>query len=242
MSKRLFGAIVLISILILAMLTGCQSQANSGTPVSGASASNDGNTFFGQVTAVDGNNITVALIDNSGIGNGRQRQGNQGASSSTRPQRSPGSRPSGNWQQSQGNGGSAPSGGRGFGLNTTGESKTFTVTSSTTITNGGMRQYSQNSGSAPASASVSASPASISDIQKGSILSVKLSGDNAVSITIMQFGNRNGNGGNAQASDSPVPGGSDSASQTDAQPSPSASAALSSVTTPTPSIGAISSY
>lgn len=238
MGRKISAFIIISLVLMLVALTGCQGS----TP---ASTTSDGNAVFGQVTAINGNSITIALFNMGNAGNGQQFQGNSGTSPSggQRPQRSPGTMPSGGYgQYPRTSGGMGGPGSGNFGANLSGETKTFNVTDSTVITSGGMRQYSGSaraSASPSSSPSASASPVTLSDIKVGSIISVTLSGDNAVSIIIMQMGNRNGNGG-PSASGSPAPDDSSAPAASDTQPSPSPTPTPS--TSTTPSVGAMVSF
>jgi hypothetical protein len=217
MSKRILLFIMAGLVLIPAILAGCQSSASAST-----ATSENGNSIYGKVTAIDGDKITIALAESNGYGNG--------ARGSARPSGQPGSnaqaRPSG---QPKASGGAYPSGGRGSNPALTGESKTFTVNSSTAITIGGLRQSS------------SGAAASLSDIQVESYITVTLSGDTAAAITIMQFGNRNGNPGSPEASSNPSASGTEAASPAvPAKTSPGATPKPSVSTTP--SIGAQVSF
>jgi len=196
---------------MLLVFAGCSTPSSTA-----ANTDSNGTRIIGQVTAIDGNNITLALFSMPSGGNGQQSGGNGSARPSGQRQYTQGSYPpSASGSQQPYPQGSGNTGGFRGGMTLSGESKTITITDSTAITTGGTGQNS------------SAAKASLTDITVGSYLSVTLSGDTVTAVTIMNFGNRNGN---AQASPSPSESPSVSVS-----PSPVSSPLPTS--TPTPSVG-----
>lgn len=183
MNKKKVAAIAAVILAVSVIFAGCGGSVSGNT----AASSTNGNTIYGKVTAVDGQNITIALAENNVMqGGGQQPQGNHGTMpSGGQPQGSPGTMPS-DGQQPQGSAPAMPSGsqqqmnggtqGGPGGLTLTGESKTITVSDSTAITTGGKGP------------NTSAAKASLSEIKAGSVITVTMSGNTVVSITIMQFG------------------------------------------------------
>lgn len=209
------------------LLGGCQSSSGS-TPNNSTSSSSssvetdaktsdstqsertqDDNAITGQVTAIDGNTITLALGERAARPDGdftppengkkptddngsdtlqtgdSQETGVTGDDAGTPPTGDSGGTPpsgdSGGTPPSGDNGGTPPSGNGGGprGLTLTGEEKTITIDDSTTITKDSMGQSSE---------------ASIDDITEGSVLTLVMDGDTVVSITISDFGGGNGGG------------------------------------------------
>lgn len=200
------------------LLGGCQSSSgstqNSSTSSSSSSVETDAktsnstqsertqddNAITGQVTAIDGNTITLALGERAARPDGdftppengekpsdangsdtlqtgdSQETGVTGDDAGTPP-----SGDSGGTPPSGDNGGTPPSGNGGGprGLTLTGEEKTITIDDSTAITKDSMGQSSE---------------ASIDDITEGSVLTLVMDGDTVVSITISDFGGGNGGG------------------------------------------------
>lgn len=173
-------------------------ETDAKTDSSQSESAQDDNAITGQVTAIDGNTITLALGERAARPdgdfmppeNGEKPSGNGGGdtlqtgdndetaasgdnSSATTSGADGGTPPSGE------SGGTPPSGNGGSpgGLTLTGEEKTITIDDSTTITKDSMGQSSE---------------ATIDDITDGSILTVVMDGETVVSITISDFGGGNG--------------------------------------------------
>jgi len=192
MIKRIL-ALLVCTVLMLIALTGCQND--SGTAQATASG---GTTLMGQVTAIDGDNITLALgeqnndivqpegtssgnfVKPDGTPSGDFTSGKPDAPQGNAPSgtsaprgsmapRTTGEQPSGNFQG--GDGKNMP-GGMG-GLTLTGEEQTITVADSTVITVFGVGDNTKGS---------------VSDIAVGDILMVTLSGNSVTAITVMQGG------------------------------------------------------
>jgi len=166
-------------LMVFAILGGCSSNTDTGRQ-SAAAADASENTVFGQVTAVNGNEITVAL------GNQQRPQmnhgGNNGDGESSRqdaipsggdgmPSGRPSDLPSG--QPPEMPSGEMPSGELPQGgLQTTGEEKTVTVSESTVIT---IRSFKESS------------EGSLSDIAVGNIVSITMDGDTVKEIAVMRM-------------------------------------------------------
>lgn len=207
----------------LSLLAGCQSQIPStGTDTTD---SETGGAIVGQITAIDGDQITLALGTLNGrperpdgeapngqaeIGDGADATasataGDNDASGRSQP-------PSGN-NSSAGSvqpSGGGPGGGMGF--TASGEEMTITITNSTVITlaawrgmNGAPGSPEDNSSTDAATTDEQQTPTagSLSDLKVGNIISVTLSGDTATAITVEPSGGMGGPGGNMN-------GGSDS--------------------------------
>lgn len=209
------------------LLGGCQSSSGSTQNNSTSSSSSsvetdaktsdstqsertqDDNAITGQVSAIDGNTITLALGERAARPDGdftppengekptddngsdtlqtgdSQETGVTGDDAGTPPTGDSGGTPpsgdSGGTPPSGDNGGTPPSGNGGGpgGLTLTGEEKTITIDDSTAITKDSMGQSSE---------------ASIDDITEGSVLTLVMDGETVVSITISDFGGGNGGG------------------------------------------------
>ncbi len=178
--------------LILMMAAGCQSSAGSTISASAAGET----TIYGQVTAIDGSSITLALAtvsQNAPSGempSGEMPSGDMPAMPSDGSIPSEGAQPSGSQdtdavssatqntegEQPSGEVPSMPSGGQGGqrgGVELTGEEQTITISDNTAIT------IQSRDGS---------TEGALSDIEVGDILSVTMSGNSVTAITIMQLG------------------------------------------------------
>ena len=162
-------ALSLIACLCLTALVG----------FAGAASSND-ETLFGQVTAVSGSTITLALAtDGMQKNDGTPPSGAPSGTSDSSISGTVPSTPPTDSSTSGSTGGTAPSapptgsgGGSIGGITLTGETKTITVSSSTVIS-------SDNQGQSTAG--------KLSDISVGSILSVSISDETVTSIIIRQM-------------------------------------------------------
>jgi len=190
-----------------AALAGCAGAAP-------AASSGGDTTITGRVTAINGNNITIALFQNNLRGDWQDRNG-------TAPGGGDFTAPSGGPRRSRV---PAPSGGWDFGANLTGESKTVTVSDGTPITFGRMGQAG------------GADKASLSDIQVGSIIIVTLSGDKVSAVSIMRSSNARNSNGAPSASPSAPP------EQRSGAPSSVESAHPSPTNSATPSVGIIATF
>lgn len=188
------------------LIGGCQSSSGStqnssaNTSSSGAEtdaktdssqseSTQDDNAITGQVTAIDGNTITLALGERAARPdgdftppeNGEKPSGNGGGDTlqTGDNDETAASGDNSSATTSGDDGGTPPSGNGGGpgGLTLTGEEKTITIDDSTTITKDSMGQSSE---------------ATIDDITDGSILTVVMDGETVVSITISDFGGGNG--------------------------------------------------
>ncbi len=207
----------------LSVLAGCQSQIPStGTDTTDSKTCG---AIVGQITAINGNQITLAL----GTLNGRperpdgeapngQAEAGDGAdatASATAGDNDASGRPQPPSGDSGLTGSEQPSGdglGGGMGFTTSGEEMTITITDSTVITLAAWRGMNGAPGSPEDSSSADAAntdkqqtptAGSLSDLKVGDIISVTLSGDTATAITVEPSGGMSGLGGNRN-------GGSDS--------------------------------
>jgi hypothetical protein len=183
--------------LILMMAAGCQSSAGSTISASAAGET----TIYGQVTAIDGSSITLALatmsqnapsgeMPSGEMPSGEMPSGDMPAMPSDGSIPSEGAQPSGSQdtdavssatqntegEQPSGEAPSMPSGGQGGqrgGVELTGEEQTITISDNTAIT------IQSRDGS---------TEGTLSDIEAGDILSVTMSGNSVTAITIMQMG------------------------------------------------------
>jgi len=152
------------------------TAAPDAGPAEGAAKESTANVLYGQVTAVDGRQITLALAEMPQ--SDRQQDGKlpSGQPGDRQPDEKPqgGQRPDG---QSRGQGGRWPGGGQ---LTPTGETRTITATDQTTIAIAGVGQGAREQPGA----------ASLSDIAVGSVITVTLvdgAEDQAAAIVIMSI-------------------------------------------------------
>ena len=207
--KNKLIALLLCVTVSCTLLGGCQSSLGNAQNDSSGSSSNvetgaetadgsqsettrDNNAITGQVTAIDGNTITLALGeraarpdgDSTPPGNGEKpSEPTSGDAVQTEDSDGTGGTP-----PSGDNGGTPPSGNGGGpgGLTLTGEEKSITIDESTTITKDSMGQSSD---------------ATIDDITDGTILTVIMDGETVVSVTISDFGGGNGGGRGGKMND-----------------------------------------
>lgn len=200
------GLILIISAaLAFIMLGGCTNNTSGAS----GTATDAETTYFGQITAISGNDITLAIgtqperpseDENSEAPSGDRPEGNppSGDTSPGDDNASGGNPPSGGTSGDDGNApdsGEAPSGmpsGSGpGGMTLTEEEQTITVSDSTVIT------IASSDGSATGS---------LSDLKTGDMVTVTVSGGTVTGISVMQMGNMggapHGNNGDSQESTS----------------------------------------
>lgn len=198
--KNKLIALLLCVTVSCTLLGGCQSSLGNAQNDSSGSSSNvetgaetadssqsettrDDNAITGQVTAIDGNTITLALGERAARPDGDSTPPGNGEKPSE-----PTSGDAVQTEDSDGTGGTPPSGNGGGpgGLTLTGEEKSITIDESTTITKDSMGQSSD---------------ATIDDITDGTILTVIIDGETVVSVTISDFGGGNGGGRGGKMND-----------------------------------------
>lgn len=210
-----FG-LILLAVVCLLGATACSRQGAASAPAqSGASAgavSEDKNTVYGKVTAVDGDQITIDVGTLDLPDRQRPESGDGSAPQERRPESRGGtfSRPEAGLQ-----GGGSSRGGRdgasgagsgsrqgGFGgldlLKTTGESRTITIADPGILS---FRRFggARGDGSSGAEPSASSSPAAaLADIKVGTILQVEYQDDGQTISSVVILGD--------------APGGSDASS------------------------------
>ena len=206
--KTLIVAFVLIAAVLLTSCGQAQS-ASANAPAQSATAgasANEQNTIYGNVTAISGSNITLALGTLNMAANPSGQPGVSGA-------------PSGNGQNGQSNSSTRPSGMPSGGqqasmLTLTGETRTITVTDESVISLPGMGQQNGQQSAQPSGGQTdgqnpqfSSQKGSLADIQVGSMLRVVYASDNTTiqSIVIMNGFNRGNSGGQNTANASGAP-------------------------------------
>lgn len=196
---------VLLSVLTLSVgtiLGGCSQKTTETKTTTSSSASSstssnsesqdstqtDDSAIFGQITAIDGDSITLSVMDNKGGNKGEKPSGDASNQNSTEKPQSP---PSGAGQNSTEMPSNGSKGGdssetssdqkQGGAPQMSGETKTITISDSTVI-------EKEDNGST--------TQGSTSDLEKGSMVSVTMDGDTVKMITIknMQGGPSDGKG------------------------------------------------
>ncbi len=141
--------------VLMLMVFGAAALAESAQQQEGGT--------FGQVTQIDGNTVTIALVSMGGLGGqnpGNPPSGNDG--------QTPGNPPSGNDGQNRGGNGQS------FGTTLTGETLTFTMNDATAVILRGGRDAQDATGS-------------LLDVQVGSLISVTLADSLATQIVVRQM-------------------------------------------------------
>lgn len=226
--KNKTKVLLIISVMIATLLfTACgQAQTTdtgtdtsaapsaSATPAGSASAGSQGsqaaaneqNAVYGEVTAINGNviTLTVGTLNQQTRPSGERQQG-QGSKGQDQQNANPSGQPDANAS-------ARPSGSRPSMLTMTGETKTITVTDESVITkpsfnrpsgqNGNGQQASQqNSQQASQQPQFSNEKGSLSDIQVGATLRIVYASDNTTIQSIMVMGSfGRGSGQNGQQS------------------------------------------
>lgn len=191
MVKRIFAIILCVSVFTF--------------PVS-ASAATDTSTLLGQVTAISGNNVTLAIgtQNKPDDSNGAPPAPLSESVSADQPEKPP--QNPGEGQMAGGGSDSSqqpPAGGGPGGLTLTGEEKTITITDDTAVT-------VENKGET--------STGALSDIAVGDIVLVTLSSDTGTAITIRRGGGEGGRpevAGDGSGTDRPAAAGARNAAPTE---------------------------
>ncbi len=153
--------------VLMLMVFGAAALAESAQQQEGGT--------FGQVTQIDGNTVTIALVSMGGPGG--QNPGNPPSDASGQ---NPGNPPSGNDGQTPGNPPSGNDGqnrggnGQSFGTTLTGETLTFTMNDATAVILRGGRDAQDATGS-------------LLDVQVGSLISITLADSLATQIVVRQM-------------------------------------------------------
>lgn len=167
-----------------ASASSSSSSSQSGGTVSKAVSSADGNSFYGKVTAVQGATITLA-VGTMKQGNGRGGPEGAKPSGAASGVSSAGSRP----ERSQNSAGFNP-------LTLTGETKTITISDASVLSKQqmGMKRGRQEASSGAASSSQGQleASASLSEIQKGTILKVTYRSDGKTLASVVMMGGAQG--------------------------------------------------
>lgn len=172
-------------------LIGCQEKETAVVQEKETNLTEDSSSITGQVTAVDGSSITLALVDMERQGGGMpegedgempEREEGMTGDMPEREEGMTGDKPEGEMpegmtgdmpERPEGETGDMPQGGRMSGFELSGETQTITVSDSTTYQIQEMNETKEGS---------------LSDIEEDSILRVVMDGDEVTSVTIMQMG------------------------------------------------------
>ena len=195
MAKKFIGWIVCI-VLVLTAFAGCSTSAETTSDTSEST----GTTLLGQITAIDGDQITLAIgTENQGGGSGNMPEASgevpsgdgsgtmpsgevpSGDASGSMPSGQPsgdasGTKPETSGEVPSGDASGMNGGGMGGGLTLTGEEQTITVSDSTVITIEGTDEDTTGS---------------VSDLAVDDIISVTMSGDTVTAITVRNVGGGN---------------------------------------------------
>ncbi|MFV0411761.1 MAG: hypothetical protein ACK5L3_00645 [Oscillospiraceae bacterium] len=199
-NKKVYGlAAVVLAVCLMAACSASASSSSAASQAASSAGQQQGNYVYGQVTAIDGDDITLALGEMAGGGmEARPEGGNSGvqgeapASGESRPegQTPPEGGTSGSMPElPEGQSGSMPQPGEGEGQQGQGGARGgFTATGEeTTISATGV--------SITLKGQDGESAGSISDIAVGEILQIEMDGDTVVSIVVQQSGGMPGGQG-----------------------------------------------
>lgn len=202
-SKKVYGlAAVVLAVCLMAACSASASVSSAASQAASAAGQQQGNYVYGQVTAIDGDSITLALgeMASGGMeagpeGGNSGAQGAAPASGESRPEgqtppegANSGSMPelpegqSGSMPQPGEGGGQQGQGGFRGGFTATGEETTISATGVSITLKG---QDGESAGS-------------ISDIAVDDILQIEMDGDTVVSIVVQQSGSMPGGQGGQQ--------------------------------------------
>lgn len=168
MIKKKICMFLCITASVIALI-GCQGKETAVVKEKETNLTEDGSSITGQVTAIDSNSITLALVNMERQGGGMpdgERPEDMTGDMPERPEGMTGDMP-------EDMTGDMPQGGRMGGFELSGETQTITVSDSTTYQIQEMNETRDGS---------------LTDIKEDSILSVVMEGGEVTSVTIMQMG------------------------------------------------------